>query len=263
MKLRKLFGALAASAVAVSAMAASASATLAVVENAPAHISSGTGMWMAKIYCPSEGIDFGIDPTAIETVKIQIAAADTDFFEGMFGGAVVMSCGPASLCPEDHNWASSDYWGCIDTDLGIETQNADSKLLAETLGNYTYQLTLNVDDTNCFYSIDSPDAYYQIAIQEWGQDMSDIIVKGMQCLDASGNVVIAFEGDGSVVTGAVEEAPVIETPAPADEAPATGDVSAETDSTKGSPDTGVADVAAVAGLALVAGGAFIVAKKRK
>ena len=42
-----------------------------------------------------------------------------------------------------------------------------------------------------------------------------------------------------------------------------GNVDAATDSTKGSPDTGVADVAVVAGLALVAGGAFIVAKKRK
>lgn len=49
----------------------------------------------------------------------------------------------------------------------------------------------------------------------------------------------------------------------ATEAPATGDVDATTDSTKGSPDTGVADVAAVAGLAVLAGGAFIVAKKRK
>ncbi len=48
-----------------------------------------------------------------------------------------------------------------------------------------------------------------------------------------------------------------------DEAPATGDVDASTDSSKGSPDTGVADVAAVAGLAVVAAGAFIVAKKRK
>ena len=271
MKLRKLVTALTVSAVAASAMAASASATLSVVENAPAHLSSGTGMWMAKIYCPSEGIDFGIDPTAIKTVKFQITAADKDFFEGMFGGGVVMSCGPVSLCPEDHNWASSDYWGCIDEELDIATQNADAKILAETLGNYTYQLTLNVDDSNCFYSIDSPDAYYQIAVQEWGQDMSDIIVKGMQCYDASGNVIIAFGEDGSVVTGAVEEAPAEESPAPAEEAPApapeapaaTGDVDAATDSSKGSPDTGVADVAVVAGLALVAGGAFIVAKKRK
>lgn len=52
-------------------------------------------------------------------------------------------------------------------------------------------------------------------------------------------------------------------PAAADTAPAAGNVDAATDSSKGSPDTGIADVAAVAGIAILAGGAFIVAKKRK
>ena len=42
-----------------------------------------------------------------------------------------------------------------------------------------------------------------------------------------------------------------------------GNVAAATDSSKGSPNTGVADVAAVAGLAVVAAGAVVVAKKRK
>jgi len=42
-----------------------------------------------------------------------------------------------------------------------------------------------------------------------------------------------------------------------------GNVNAATDSSKGSPDTGVADVAAVAGLAVAAAGAVVLAKKRK
>lgn len=46
-------------------------------------------------------------------------------------------------------------------------------------------------------------------------------------------------------------------------APAAGDVAAASNSSKGSPDTGVADVAVAAGLAIVAGGAVLVAKKRK
>jgi hypothetical protein len=46
-------------------------------------------------------------------------------------------------------------------------------------------------------------------------------------------------------------------------APATGNVDAATDSSKGSPDTGIADVAAVAGLAALALGGVMVAKKRK
>ena len=47
------------------------------------------------------------------------------------------------------------------------------------------------------------------------------------------------------------------------EAPAAGDVAGTTDSSKGSPDTGVEDVAVVAGLAIVAAGAVLVSKKRK
>ena len=294
MKLRKAFAGTAAAAVAVSALAVSAGASLLIVENAPSHLSSGSGMWMAKIYCPSENIDFGIDYASIKTVKFQITTDDTDFFEGMFGGAVVMSCGPASLCPEDHNWIQKSFWGCIDEENGFETQDAAADLLAETLGDYTYQLTLNVDASNCLYAVDSPDAYAQIALMEWGQDMSQIVVKGMQCYDEAGNVVIAFDGEGNLVSGAADTADdaadtaddaadtaddaadttdeaneAVTLPATDDEKPVVteepvaGDVAAATDSTKGSPDTGVADVAAVAGLAIVAAGAVVVAKKRK
>ena len=203
MKLRKAFAGTAAAAVAVSALAVSAGASLLIVDNAPSHLSSGSGMWMAKVYCPSENIDFGVDYASIKTVKFQITTDDTDFFEGMFGGALVMSCGPASLCPEDHNWIQKSFWGCIDEENGFETQDAAADLLAETLGDYTYQLTLNVDASNCLYAVDSPDAYAQIALMEWGQDMSQIVVKGMQCYDEAGNVVIAFDGEGNLVYGAV------------------------------------------------------------
>lgn len=298
MKLRKV-AAGAAAVAAASALALSASASLLVVENAPSNLSSGSGMWMAKIYCPSEGIDFGVDYASIAKVQFQITTDDTDFFEGMFGGAVVMSCGPASQCPADHNWVSSSFWGCIDEELAIETMDTTAAIQAETLGNYTYQLTLNVDDTSCLYAPDVSDAYAQIAVQEWGQDMSQIVVKGMQAYDAAGNLIIAFDGEGNRVDGGaaaetpaaeeeaaapeetpVEEAPVEEAPAeeaPVEEAPvadveeapvvdvtpAAGDVDAATDSSKGSPDTGIADVAAVAGLAIVAGGAVVLSKKRK
>ena len=301
MKLRKAFAGTAAAAVAVSALAVSAGASLLIVDNAPSHLSSGSGMWMAKVYCPSENIDFGVDYASIKTVKFQITTDDTDFFEGMFGGALVMSCGPASLCPEDHNWIQKSFWGCIDEENGFETQDAAADILAETLGDYTYQLTLNVDASNCLYAVDSPDAYAQIALMEWGQDMSQIVVKGMQCYDEAGNVVIAFDGEGNLVSGAADTADdvadtaddaadtaddaadtaddaadttdeaneAVTLPATDDEKPVVteepvaGYVAAATDSTKGSPDTGVADVAAVAGIAIVAAGAVVVAKKRK
>lgn len=49
----------------------------------------------------------------------------------------------------------------------------------------------------------------------------------------------------------------------AEAAPAAGNVDAATDSSKGSPDTGIADVAVVAGLAVLAGAGIAFTRKRK
>lgn len=62
----------------------------------------------------------------------------------------------------------------------------------------------------------------------------------------------------------IDEAPVDETPAQTTAAaPVAGNTAAATDSSKGSPETGVEDVAAIAGLALVAGAAIALTRKRK
>lgn len=77
---------------------------------------------------------------------------------------------------------------------------------------------------------------------------------------------ITFEVYGleDAAPAATEAAPAETDAAPAEtQAPAAGDVAAATDSSKGSPETGIADVAVIAGLAIVAGGAVLVAKKRK
>lgn len=54
-----------------------------------------------------------------------------------------------------------------------------------------------------------------------------------------------------------------EAPAPAEETPAAGNVDAATDSTKGSPDTGIESVAVIGGLALLAGAGIALTRKRK
>ncbi len=60
--------------------------------------------------------------------------------------------------------------------------------------------------------------------------------------------------------GGAEEAPAEETVV---EEPAAGDVQAATVSSKGSPDTGIEDVAVVAGLAILAGAGIVVTRRRK
>ena len=80
--------------------------------------------------------------------------------------------------------------------------------------------------------------------------MSQLVVLGATFYDASGKVLIAYDGSGNVVSGNPS-------------APATGDTDAATDSSKGSPNTGVEDMAAAAGLAILAGSAALITRKRK
>lgn len=402
MKLRKLISGVAAASVAVAALATAASAELVTVDQNRIFFS-GTGSWMPVVY--SDGtfdakdkdiIDYGIDLTKIATVEVTMKATDPDWFEGGFGGAIVLSS--KSEANADHNWNGKEYWGCTDEALELETVDPAKPVVFEKVDEYTYKGVMTVDDTNCVYA----DAQLcQIAVQEWGGDMSPMAVTSMVLKDGDGNEMISFDANGNASIAPVKQ----ETPASAEEeaAPApkglaladcfkdntvflvaddgsnayctsndvdvtsiygvrfngkfnadeiadeaawigggigansnstgwastewgrvdkpitcdlengtvewlsdspvfaaddayaqlwlqvwggtyevesvevlgkggaviattaaqAGDVSGATDSTKGSPDTGVADVAVVAGLALVAGGAFIVAKKRK
>lgn len=109
--------------------------------------------------------------------------------------------------------------------------DGDKDLKCTKIADGKYELTVAIPE-GVFGTYTDEDFYAQICLQKWwGSDP----IK-----------VVGVKLDGVDVL-----------PAKA------GNVDAATDSTKGSPDTGVADVAVVAGLALVAGGAFIVAKKRK
>ena len=74
-----------------------------------------------------------------------------------------------------------------------------------------------------------------------------------------GNWGLAFPSEDIAITFTVSG---LDSAAPA-AAPAAGDVDAATDSSKGSPDTGIADVAVVAGLAVLAGAGIAFTRKRK
>ncbi len=305
MKLKKIAASAVASAVAVSAMGIAASAAIAIPENKASNLEAGSGMWEIFLLRNEEGdrfVDLGIDLEAIKNITIQFTTDDPEWFEGSFGGSVFVSCGPASATPADHNWAQKNWWGVVDEDLEINTQNPEEALLTEKIGDHTYQISVDLDDSNCFYGGDEV-TYAGAGIQEWGSDMSQMVVLGATFSDANGNVLIAFDGNGNITEGGsaapaeTEAAPAETEAAPAEteaapagseatpagseatpagseaapagseaaatQAPAAGNVAAATDSSKGSPDTGIADVAAIAGVAIVAAGAVLVAKKRK
>lgn len=113
------------------------------------------------------------------------------------------------------------------------------------------EVVKTVDDPVC----DTSQPYFNIALANtWNPDIG-----GYGLAYPTKSLAIEFTIEGfDAAPATVDEAPA-ETTA----APAAGDVAAATDSSKGSPETGVEDVAAIAGLALVAGAAIALTRKRK
>ena len=277
MKTRKIVSAIAATAVAAATLSISAAATLAVAPNPNEGLNSNSGMWMRKLHTLSEGIDVGINCLDIGSVKFRVTPESIDDFEeGAIGGAIVMSSGPSLSA--DHNWPMANFWGVYDEEHELygraSEDDADSgnPIHLVTEGDYIYSITLNIDDTNCVMedAYNDEGGYVQVAFQEWGGELfTDIKVLSLEVFDKSGNLMISFDENGNVVSApaAATAAPAADdTAAPAADdtaAPAAGDVAAATDSSKGSPDTGIGDVAAVAGIAIAAAGALIIAAKKK
>ena len=96
--------------------------------------------------------------------------------------------------------------------------------------------------------------------------MSDIEVVKTELSDANGNVLATFDALGNVTYGAgaaADETPAADDNTAADAATVDAEAPAATTTEKGSPDTGVEGIAAVAGVAVVAAGAVVLSKKRK
>ncbi len=270
MKFAKLLSVAAAGAV-MATLAVSASANLTVVENPDPGLSSGTSSWLVQLYnvgSPEEGkpaTDYGIDYAAVAKVSVTYTVAEPDYWEGETGGSVIFSCNGGDIVnPSDdynkYNWPNHEFWGVIDEELELDTQSEAGKPYNTTkVGDYTYNLTIDVDNplANGIGSI----GCMQAGLQEWSGGMTDLTVTGFEALDASGNVLLSFDGNGKLLSSAA--APAAD-PAPADPAPADAGTTAPVATPdKGSPDTGVEGIAAVAGVAVLAAGAVVLSKKRK
>ena len=266
MKLRKLFAGVVAAAVTATSAAAIASANeafLMYTDDAwawgcwssaefPAGVTEVTGDGTYTVYIDSSIGTSMVEDEETGELVLKPAAGAMVFCVDIADLANDLGCGKAAEAYEKcettaDKMALAKEAGLNITDLTITTFNADCSTA-----------DIAVDQSKIIFGDIEGNGKIRIEIQnEYGDSKSN------PCIDKS---TIAFDEKIAVtftITGIdkAEEAPAEE--APAEEAPATGDVDATTDSTKGSPDTGVADVAAVAGLAVLAGGAFIVAKKRK
>ena len=265
MKLNKIFAGIAASAVAASTLAVGASAALIFPKEGEAHPGASTaGNWLVQVYNvgnPAENkpaTDYGLDVEAIARIDVTFEICDDgesrEWFEGNCGGSVITSCNGGTMTEEEvaiHNWPSNEWWGVTDEDLGIDTLAPEKKCQTVKVGDYTYKVSCTLTEDTKFLSTAG---CVQIGLQEWGDSLNFYKVIDCSCYDAAGNLMISFDFNGNPTLGGSSAGA---------SAPAAGDVAGATDSTKGSPDTGIEDVAVVAGLAIVAGGAVLVSKKRK
>ena len=155
------------------------------------------------------------------------------------GGAGI---GAAINCNGD-TWIMGDEFGAANANEAVAPDGKATQTILKMAGPLISPVSIGEDGSVGFG---------ELQVQNWWNGTeAGAKVDAIRFLDDNGNVVAELNYSAA----AADVAPVV--------APATGDVEAATDSSKGSPDTGVADVAAVAGLAVLAAGAVVVAKKRK
>ena len=268
MKLRKVLASVLASAVAVSAMAVTASA-----ENYTATLGFADGTWAAQDWATTCEITgdgtYSITSNCLFNVVDEETGEET---QEPAAGAGIMVCvvdiaklgadlgltqAPEGVAEGDDSWkyATGDVKV---TDVKV-TSGATEFTVDQSkvkVGDIESKGNLRIEIFN---------AYGPTAVEQAYDASVSPINPADFSFAAEDQFTITFTisglGGAAAEDATVEEAPV-ETPA-VEEAPAAGDVAGTTDSSKGSPDTGVEDVAVVAGLAIVAAGAVLVSKKRK
>ncbi|MBD5104516.1 MAG: hypothetical protein HDT47_06600 [Ruminococcaceae bacterium] len=234
MNIKKIIAGTAASALAVSAMAVAASAGT-VTSSIPYSADDGNGNYQVFLSGDAVGGDlYNLDPSQIASYDVTLSweAGEEDWI----GGACIVQyesggwwtqIGDYSNDGENRTWGNLQSGDTFNVVLP-EAIPADEQSVILTFQNYSDGIAVNVDK---------------------------IVLK-----DASGNAILTLPAEAAApaATEATEAATEAQAPA------AAGDTSAPAATTdKNNADTGVEGVAAVAGIAIVAAGAVVVAKKRK
>ncbi len=259
MKLRKIISAVAATAVAGTLLSVVASAHEAFLMYTDTNW--GWGCWNASEF-PAGAIDITADGTYTVYVDstlptAQVEDADTGEMVGAAAtGAQVFCVDIDGLAAAKDAGANADgYADCVTgkdkqafaeskgisiTDVQVQTTSAD--------GTVT---DVAVNQDNVIFGDIEANGKIRIELYNAYGDTASAPAVALEDINFDEKIAVTFTITG-VADGAAE--------APADDvvdtqAPTTGD--------KQSPDTGVEGVAAVAGLAVLAGGAMLVSKKRK
>lgn len=279
MKLNKIFAGVISASVALSAAAISTSA---FADSYTATLGFADGQWAAQDWattCEITGdgtysitancLFDSVDEDTGDEIKVAAAGEGINVFVvdiAQLGGDLGLQLKPEGASDDDDSWkyATGDV---VVSDVTVTSGDTvfsfdQSKIKVgdiESKGNLRIELYNAYGPTCVDQSYDasvSPIDPTTFAFAAEDQFTVTFTITGLDGADDA-----AVEETEEVAEEVADEAE--ETTDEAEEAPVVGDVDAATDSSKGSPDTGVAGVAAVAGLAIVACGAALVAKKRK
>lgn len=279
MKLNKIFAGVISASVALSAAAISTSA---FADSYTATLGFADGQWAAQDWattCEITGdgtysitancLFDSVDEDTGDEIKVAAAGEGINVFVvdiAQLGADLGLQLKPEGASDDDDSWkyATGDV---VVSDVTVTSGDTvfsfdQSKIKVgdiESKGNLRIELYNAYGPTCVDQSYDasvSPIDPTTFAFAAEDQFTVTFTITGLDGADDA-----AVEETEEVAEEVADEAE--ETTDEVEEAPVAGDVDAATDSSKGSPDTGVADVAAVAGLAIVACGAALVAKKRK
>lgn len=270
MKIAKILSAAAATVVAASALAATAGAELIAQEKGSyktsvigdsaqnfAIVPSATGEGDALASSLAADAGFTLDQIAAVSFTIQIPEGEEREYwvmeDNQISGGIVTSV-HFTEDKSTRNWDNRGaWWGVTDEELGLATDDPeDANTLAwEALGNYTYKVTCPLPSyTEMADGLAGEFVQYRIFFQAYEQGMAQYNMTEVSLYDANGAVLATVDGQGNLLKGYG---------ASAGNTGSTG----STETPKGSPDTGVEGIAAVAGLGVVAAGVAVMSKKRK
>ena len=241
MNMKKIMAGVVASAMAVGTMAVAANAG-AITTKIPDAFDDGSGNF--QIFLRGDGAVTGefenVDFTKIASFDITFSWDDSDP-DVWTGGAIILQS-DAKSWNDLGQWSNDDGTGDPRKWANVESGKPIRVELPEA------------------FAADS--TYVIITVQNYGPDIN---IDSLVLYDASGATLYPAAPGGDETPGEDETPSGDETPGE-DETPSGGTGSTDTPSggdNKPVPDSGIEGVAVVAGLAIVAAGAVVVAKKRK
>ncbi len=254
MKLNRLFAGIAATAVAAASLAAVSYAADATGTPGQAGIAFAAGNWTAQNWFDGNEYDSKATTAIVTgdgtyTVSVTAASKITDEETGtetVTEGTTGLDFAALQIVDGE-----TLFPGMIITIDSVKIDGVEQALTSKTYTSSDEKITTRVNLYNEWVPTPPDDArtidgdISGATAQPLSKDLGDWTTM---------EVTFTVSGANAAAT---------EAPATTAEAPAAGDVAAATDSSKGSPDTGIEDVAVIAGLAVLAGGAALVAGKRK